>query len=132
MKENSVGTTPTDFLTVGGRPLGFQRETVGKRLGFSGTRRVKGESRYLRATFFSSAFLPFPRASTPERTSGEPVFFESPAIGLLGLRIVILSRQPLDCWGSAFLELPAVGLSELRKVVQGERGKSAGKEKNLE
>ena len=101
-------------------------------LGFSGTRRVKGENRYLRAIFFSSALLPFPCASTPERTSGEPVFFESPAVGLLRLRIAISSRQPLDCWGSAFLELPAVGLPELRKVVQGERGKSAGKEREGE
>ncbi len=41
---------------------------------------------------------------------------ESPAVGLLGLRIVISSRQSLDCWGSIFLELPAVGLPELRNV----------------
>ena len=28
---------------------------------------------------------------------------ESPTVGWLGLRKVISSRQPLDCWGSAFL-----------------------------
>ena len=41
---------------------------------------------------------------------------ESLAVGLMGLRIVISSHQPLDCWGSASLELPAVGLPELRRA----------------
>ena len=56
------------------------------------------------------------------------MLFESPAVGLLGLRIVISSHQPLDCWGSTFLELPAVGLPELRKegVPEGCRNREKG------
>ena len=30
LKESSVGTNSTEFLKAGGRPLGYQRETVGK------------------------------------------------------------------------------------------------------
>ena len=84
----SVGTAPTDPLTAGRKPLGSQRETVREPfpLGFSGYGGVKGESRYLRATFFSSALLPFL------------------AQALVSERVVSLcfsSHQQLDCWDSA-------------------------------
>ena len=60
------------------------------------------------------------------------MYFESPAVGLLGLRLAILSRQPLDCWGSAFLELPAGGLPELLKVLlEGKREKLLQQKENM-
>ena len=54
------------------------------------------EERYLRGP--SLLLLPFAEGKLVEKMSGEVVFFEPPAVGLLGLRN---------------FELPAVGLPEL-------------------
>ena len=69
----SVGTAPADFLTVGWKPLDFQRLTVGRPfpLGLRGRRGRKEGGVFkglllLLRTFFSIC--------TPERKSGEPVF----------------------------------------------------------
>ena len=106
----AVGTAPTDFVTVGKKPLDFQRKTVGEPflLGFSGNMRVKGESRYLRGTFFFFSF----RASAPERTSGELVLFRVASCWIAGAPH-FLSYWQWACRNSA-------------RFVQGKRGESVG------
>ncbi len=105
------------FQTAGRRPLDFQRETVREPfpLGLRG-RRGRKEGGYLKDFPFSSALFCHLHKALPRERVVSLCFLESPAVGLLGLRIAISSRQPLDCWGSTFLGLPAVGLPELCRV----------------
>ncbi len=85
------------------KPLDSQRETVGEPfpLGFRGSTGRKKEGGYLKIFPFSSAFFFIAQSANP-RERVVRLFLESPAVGLLGLRKFISSRQPLDCWGSAF------------------------------
>ena len=86
------------FKLPGGKPLGTQWKTVGGTVSVrvTGNKGRKRGGGYLRIPSFSSSLF---RASFVERTSGEGVFLESPAVGLLGLRN---------------FKLPAVGLPGLR------------------
>jgi hypothetical protein len=87
-----------DCVTAGRKTVGNPTKngwgTVSVKV--TGNRGRKRGRRYLRILSFSSSLF---RASFVERTSGEGVFLESPAVGLLGLRN---------------FELPAVGLPGLR------------------
>ena len=105
LKEKSVGTTPTDFSNgrgkVVGLPTGNGWEPVSVRVFAAvGEERRKGRG-YLKIFPFTSAFFCIAPSANP-RERVVRLFHESPTVGLLGLRIVISSRQPMDCWGFAF------------------------------
>ena len=103
------------FQTAGRKPLDPQRETVGEPfpLGLRGSRGRKERGIFKGLLLLLRTFFFFIAQALPRERVVSPCFLEPPAVGLLGLRIVISSRQPLDCWGSTFLGLPAVGLPEL-------------------
>ena len=90
---------PTDFVT----PKGSRWTSNGKLLGTVFVRVKRQQGKVFRGHFL--LLRPFFLSSTQEpseRMSGEVKFLELPVVGLLGLRKVISSHQPLDYQGSAF------------------------------